>query len=294
MCEGLNNSDKKRLLPKNPLNGQIAKYDANLKRWIAADDGGGSTLFNGNRPIKRLPTIGLVGGGATLNEWIENVFFPSIDASILLTNASTILYERGETNPINLPNKNLIASIVANDSVQIQYRLFNVTTNTPVGAYANIPSNVFTVNVDVQTNIDVDYAIDITFITNGVNKTSRSPVRPFRWIYPFYYGMAGANFVEPYTNTSLVAEGLTKVVGSIANQLQLNLNGTNKMIYLLYPSTKGPITSIFDNNGFNITNAFQYLLVNVAGDNPNYPAQQYRLYFSNVTTVNNSLFTFNF
>lgn len=309
MCEcDIPKRYKKRLLPLNPANDQMPIYNNATGKWELinkADIGGsGSTAFNGNRAIKRSPFVGLNVGGANVVDFLNNFFFPAIDPSFALTNAGTNYFEKGfipavhaEEDPYNLLYS-VQGSVVPQDATNIEYRLYNATTGTayPDNTAAYTPyTGAFAVSLPalVYNNNDA-YQIQLRYQLNGVTKTLLSAIKYRQFVWPYWFGMA--NGVDlPTTGPTIATKTLTKRVMPIGASLSLTFNGTDKPMVLIYPDNYPNLTSIKDPNNFEMINSFTKVTGNVTGigDSGNQTGG-YKLYFSNITTVNNGTFTFYF
>lgn len=295
-----------RLLPiAEPANdGQVPKWNEELQIWELAD-AGGNTLFNGNRAIKRIPTVGLIVGGATEREFLENLFFPDIDAAFALTNLGTNYFEKGFI-PASHPGEdpyNLLysiqGSITANDAINIQYRLFNTTAGTAYpnnsAPYAPVTGPIALSLPNLVYNNDDAYQLQIKFTSGGVEKTLLSGVKYRKFILPYYFGMSNT-IIDLPTNVSVInGSGLAKVVNVLGNTVTLNFNAANKMMYIIYDASKPDLTKILDPNGFNVLPNWTKVAGNVTamGDSADQTGA-YKMYVTAETTVNNGNFTFFF
>lgn len=126
-----------------------------------------------------------------------------------------------------------------------------------------------------------------TFNSNdGVNTVTTSTSISF--VYPFFYGHDPSNSINPYTT-------LTKLI-AVAGNKQVNYNLTDEYAYFAYPASYGDLTSIKDQNGFDITGAWTKTVVSVTSTGlVNNWTVSYNVYRTTLrTTIVNSLYSFNF
>jgi len=67
--------------------------DSSVTASYAITSSEGQTYFDGNRSIKRTPYSGLNVGGTTLKQFVENFFFPVVQATISINSSGTTYYE---------------------------------------------------------------------------------------------------------------------------------------------------------------------------------------------------------
>lgn len=297
---------KKRLLPLNPANDQLPIYNHVLGKWQLINKadigGGGSTAFNGNRAIKRSPSIGLNVGGTTTVEFLNNYFFPASPAGFAMSNLGITYYESGywaaagAAGRAGMPNY-LNGAVIPNDATDIQWRLYNNIAGT---AYPDnsAPFNAMpftTVALPNILNTNSAYSIQISFKLNGVLQPYLlSGIKYRTWITPYFYGMVDAGtFDLPTTKQALITAGLNSVLQPFNSTMNLIFNGTDKHIIVAYPASYGNLFEVKDQNNFNLLGGWTKIEGNINGfgdpDNP-YGSTAYKLYYSDVTTVNGSTY----
>ena len=89
---------------------------------------------------------------------------------------------------------------------------------------------------------------DGTRAAGSISKTTNS----INGIYPFLFGMSPLNLLSG--GVTIYQELYKRVVGK--GNHSLPLNGINEYIYIAYPAGYGALTSIFDQNGFDVTSTF--------------------------------------
>jgi hypothetical protein len=237
--------------------------------------GGGSSAFDGNRSIKSIPGIGANLGGETVAEFLENAFFAFVKATISI-NSSIAYYEKGIAQ-----NVAISGNVTANDETSFSNARIERTVGNNIifaaqsGAYSVTASN---------TSADTDYIAKIDTVGGG---TIASATKQVKFIFPFLTGMNAEVLLANDFYT-----GLTKSIAPKANK-SITLNGSNQYIYFCYPASYGNLTSIKDQNGFTVTDAFnQYTATLFVGGGL---VESYKIYrTTDPTTVVNAIFQFNF
>lgn len=309
MCEcDIPKRYKKRLLPLNPANDQLPIYNTATGKWELINKadvgGGGSTAFNGNRAITRSPFEGLNVGGNTQEEFLNNFFFPKKPPVFALTNLGTNYFERGYiAAPEDDPLGNLFTikgTITLNDGTAVQYRLYDNNAGTAypnnAAAYTNYAGNIFTA-LPFDTNVDKDWRLQLKFELNGVEQALvLSGLKSHRFITPYLYGMVNAGtFDLPTTKAALTGAGLVGVLSPLGSNVPLTYNGVDKHQIIAYPASYPDLTEIRDPNNFNILGGWTKITGNITGFGDGIylaDAYNYKLYYSEITTVNNGIFTF--
>lgn len=107
------------------------------------------------------------------------------------------------------------------------------------------------------------------------------------WVYPFF---SGEDSTDLSSGTGI--EGLSKDLSRKSNKT-IAVSATNEFIYFAYPATYGPLSTILDGNGFNVTSSFTQYAAPVyqvaAGD-----FITYNIYKSNSVTTINQNFQYKF
>lgn len=248
--------------------------------------GGGSTGFQGNRLITRGPYQGLNVGGTTLEQFINNFFFPFVP-SVLSINSGTTYVEVGTITSTTIngtwtANDETIKSGGYVNKNGVSWNTFGSTTPfsyPDTGLTLNAPGNF-------------SYQAFLSVGNNGTPTTLSSGTRAISFIYPFFYGMSTSNLS---TGGTALYTGLTKQISPSSN-FSTNLVGVGTYIYFAYPQSYGALSSIVDPNNFNITADFDvYNNVSVisTGLSTNY-STNYRIYKLRVLASPNGLFKFNF
>lgn len=115
--------------------------------------------------------------------------------------------------------------------------------------------------------------------------------RSFIGIYPFLFGMS-----ESILNSNNIYSNLSNKLIQVQGNKNVTLDGNLMYIYFIFPSTMADLVSIIDQNGFNVTSAFQKITMDVtsAGLANNWTVS-YKVYRTiNKTSVSNGLYQFRF
>ena len=142
--------------------------------------GSASTSFDGNRPIKSLPSIGFTPGTNDVASFLEKAFYKFIKASISL-NSGTSYYEIGSTANISLSG-----TITANDETVFTDAKIEVSD----GDIINLPnaSGAYSTQDD-GVEVDVEYIAKVTGAgQDGNSYTVASATKRIRFIYASYFG----------------------------------------------------------------------------------------------------------
>lgn len=173
----------------------------------------------------------------------------------------------------------------------------NITALTllnPSGLDASLQSliNLSTLNgvsQPVNTVLPVTGVVNNTTyqaqVTDGTTPITAQDQATF--VYPFLYGNRDVLIFDKYT--------LSKTIAAKSNRSFL-LNATNEYFFIGYPSSYGVLQSIKDQNGFDVTSAFETFLENVTSNSlANNWTTEYRFYRTSVkTTIVNSLYSITF
>ena len=252
--------------------------------WITRKIGGmeagaEASAFDGARPIKGDAIIGMNTGATTVNEFLEDVFFPFVQAIISL-NSGTSYYETGSEQNISLSG-----SISANDETIFSDAKIYVVQDAEEIAFAS-QAGAFNVN-DSNVVADCDYIAKVTVGGNGTQHPISSETKRIRFLLPFLYGSSAEQLTGDNLYTSL-----TKLIQTKANKT-VNFNASNSYFYFAYPVSYGVLTAIKDQNGFDVTASFQVadtIITSLQGG----LSSTFKVYRTINTTSINGNFTFNF
>lgn len=219
-----------------------------------------------------------------------SMFYPYLGPTVSLTSTPAVgVYEFGNAQtPINLSattvrNSNPITSVIFQRSIN-------------GGAFATIDTVAVPLpNGGLETFSDTPPApVAVAQVASQVYRstvgdgttTANSNTRTYSYVYPFYYGsgavgLSGAG-VGALTKAIVVQGSYTRAFAPVA-----------QVYYYAYPSSYPALTSIIDQNGFNIT-ADWTVTTPVVITGLDATPQNYRVYeFNNLTSLAQNI-TFNF
>ena len=271
------------------------EYWYNKPPWTLWQGGTGTDSFDFDRPMLRVPVVGINVGVSTITDFFEWHFFSAPELSLILA-PSTTVYEIGTVNAIDIvTNIDNPASAVLSAGVLLKTAPGTVDTITNIGTTAgNITGITYQPQQDSIANFKGathSFQSRQTYDGAGETGTISSNTRTITAVYPVLYGVSATDFTvagTPYT-------GLTKLVQAEGNKA-VNMNGSG-FIYFLFPDTwtDTNLSSIIDANGFNVTPSFTKSTVNVTSSGlVNNWTQGYIIYKLNTsTTISNGTYTFN-
>lgn len=140
-----------------------------------------------------------------------------------------------------------------------------------------------------QSYIDTATLTTTTIYTATVGdgtSTNTSNSVTFSFVYPFYYGVGA----QALSGSSV--QGLTKLLQTQQNTATTT-SPTNQVYYFAYPQAYGSLSSIIDQNGFNVTAGYTQRSATLTMlDSTNQPYYIYE--FNTLTTQTNFKNTYNF
>jgi hypothetical protein len=258
-------------------------------------ESGMDSLYNGNRAISRVPSVGTNIGSTTFRGWLDYWYVSPYRApTVSMNSISPTLVEVGTSN-----NYTLSGSITNTCS-------FTITSSSVDGTSFTPPSYSKSVNWQPTTNTTKTYSVSVGWDQTGTTCEVSAPTtgtatasRSASSVYPVLWGMSASDWSSgtiPYANFK--AEGATpndsldyKRIVTESDLTGLTMTGTNQYIYILIPkswSLDGYTTSkIEDHNGFNVTGSFTAYDVSVTSTGlTNDWTQDYKLYkLNNLTTA---------
>lgn len=258
-----------------------------------------SSAFDGDRPIKAVPVNNTNYGGTTISGFLENMFFPYLNASVTL-NAPTI-YTYGINS---ISSINFIGSITQRDDIVtgIAYRNFtaNLSQETlTVGntSFSYVKNGVSLNQTITQTSQQLNTLLYVT--KNGNPETRSSNLQVIRFEPIYYYGCASTGLIMGGTydnsifsvfNASNPASYTYSIGSRPGNVTHTGFKPNNQYIYFIYPSPASTqdniinwgnsLSSIYDvNANFEYINTYSNLGF-IFIEFPNHTLR-YRVYRSN-------------
>lgn len=239
--------------------------------------------FSGNRPIS-LNVAGfkdLIPGGNDVTTFLNNLFYPFQTATMSLTIQNTLV-ELGTTY------SNVQYQVTINQNQATSISNLQLSSGASVVRTISSPSfgsNTYAIFPPLNLYNNTTLSASVTVNNNG-SSTSISSSQQVNFIAPSWYGQ-GANGI------TTGVKNMSKYV-NIKGSRSFIFNTTNNHFYYAYPNDWGLLSSIIDQNGFNITQSFSNSTGNLllADGVTNY---SYRIYQSITPSTNtNFSITFNF
>lgn len=215
--------------------------------------------------ITKIAVVGTnPGTNLTATEWINNVFYAFIPATITLSGGG--VYEVGTNN-----NVTLTASISPYSETSFLGGYINKLTPLPAVEIKSWLENIVTPQSVAVTFYPIKGQTDSLTKTfkayelvggNGTPTTISSSTATLSSVYPYLYGMSDLDLTG---GGSALYVAMTKSVKACASSTSVIYNSpTLQYAYFAFPATCGNITMIKDQNNYDWTNAFTlYPNVNV-------------------------------
>lgn len=252
---------------------------------VKENKGGEPEKFDGNRPIKAIPSVGDVPGGKTPGEALDRMFWGFVQSTISLN--SIALQEVGTIHTVRLVGK-----ITPNDEESINDQRVSILKqgeSSPVIDYRNVNDLDYTIagTNPVEFGINYRYRFLADVGGNGSPYVLTSPERVSEGIFPYLYGPSD----NPDLSGLAMYNGLTKMLQKEGNKT-IVLNGTNKYFYFCIHEDYADLASIIDQNGFPLSGFLASKQIK-AVESANGWTENYKVYRTDLTTINNGAYTFN-
>jgi len=247
------------------------------------------SLYNGNRAISRVPTVGTNLGATTFREWlnwwyIANYTQPTISLGSLATPV-----EVGTSTAYTLSGSTTNPCSFTLSSGTVNGNSFGSATSYSY-PYTHAPTSAGTTTITASQAWNQTGTICATGTpTTGTATASRS----INNVYPVLYGMSASDFsgggitYADWTVSGSRNNQFNRVVTE-GNQSSMAMTGTNMYIYIIIPKSWSDwtVSSIVDHNGFNVTSSFTGYDVSITSTGlVNNWTQNYRLYKLNTLTT---------
>lgn len=142
----------------------------------------------------------------------------------------------------------------------------------------------FTFAVDRQVSANKNYQAKVT---DAAEKVTTANTGTFTFVYPYYCGVIDAGAAVNETTV----KGLAKQVVTKGNKSN-KFTATNQRICFAYPKSYGALTSIKDQNNFDVTGTFNRTEVTITGLDKT--PQTYYVYTNSPSTVTGFGMNFNY
>jgi len=239
----------------NALTASYASSSVSSSHALFADTASVSTpaAFNGNRPITRDdPDFqGINVGGDTVNDFLDNFFFPFVEATVNI-NSGTTYYETGSTEDITVngtitPNTE---TIFGTGSVYKDGSTWNVI--------ATIPPYPYSFN-DIGVSQSHTYYTEIQ-VSSSLSTIISSSIKHVTFISPFLYGLSST----PGLAGSSLYVAMNEDIAPVGNK-SYAFNGTNTYLYFAYPASYPDLQHILDPNLFQVLGSTTQVIAPVVG-----------------------------
>lgn len=233
------------------------------------------------------PTLTTIGGvssgstfaGKTLQEMFDDLLYPyTVPTIILSISPSAGLREFGNdvtsvdlTATTTKQSDTLTSVVFKRDGVAID-------TNTP-------PASPSGGTEDYTEPTDVTTTTTFTATVNDGTTVVTSNSQTYTFVYAYYYGVGAPDL------TGAEIAGLTKSVIGNTSSVAFTSSPSSQVFYFAYPASYPALTTIYDNNNFQITNDFTVSTTSIT--NTYGQATTYRVYeYNNVTTLSDFTTTY--
>jgi type 1 fimbria pilin len=220
-----------------------------------------SLNFNGNRNIKRstFPS-GVNAGGSDIISFVNNVFFPTVPLSISLKDSPLLTggiqnYRITFTGSINGNDESdaALGALIATD----------ISSNQTVFVDPTPQFGNFYYTGSYNVSQDTAIKVDLSYFKGTEKQISQNANISFE--YPMYYATGADNlsfnqilYVNSESNQGLRPGVVIKLEEKSDKKIIFNTN--NQIMYAIFPSSWGEVTSIKDPNGLENLAAWQLYL----------------------------------
>ena len=213
-------------------------------------------------------------GGISKGETFSNVSFSDMFTKLLypyvkptVTARSTPnggVFEKGSSQTVTA-----IAAIITKGTAAIT-KVEALDGSTVLGEKTSTDFGSSTVTISVSQTVTINKSFTAR-VTDSENKTYTANTASFSFVYPYYYGVAGASAT---INETLI-KSLTKSIKSKGTQTVSYTASDQRMIF----ASPYAVSKIVDPNGFDVTTTFTMTRVSVTGLDET--AQSYYVYAAN-------------
>lgn len=241
------------------------------------------------------PTVQSHGGipaGTTFDEMpitdvLNKILYPWVAPVVsakVAAPANGGVFEKGNTQTVTS-----ISVTVTKKSAKItKIEVFNGSTSlgsktgTELDSLNNSGSGTFTFAVNVKVSANGNFTVKVT---DADDKVTTATTGTFTFVYPYYQGVVAADA----TVNEAAVKALTKIIQTKGTKTVAYTASNQKMVFVV-PVANGPIKTITDQNGFNVTGTFAQSTISITGLDGS--AQQHYVYVSDPTTVSSFKMTF--
>lgn len=277
----------------------ISVVESPANTWTITNTRGSmDSLYNGNRAISRVPTIGTNMAATTFRQWLDWWYIANYTQPTINLNTLATPVEVGTSTAYTLSGSTTNPCTFTLSSGTVNGNSFGAATSFSY-SYTHAPTSAGTTTMTASQNWSQTGTICATGTpTTGTASTSRS----INNVYPVLYGMSASDFsgggitYADWTVSGSPNNQFKRVVTE-GNQSSMAMTGTNMYIYIIIPKSWSDwtVSSIVDHNGFNVTSSFTGYDVTITSTGlVNNWTQNYRLYkLNSLTTASGFNYVYN-
>jgi len=253
-----------------------------------------STVFDSDRNILRVPTVGQNIGGGTLGDFLDYWYFSPPTLSISSLSPSVIEIGTSQAYTISGATTNPGAATLSAGVLEKTYP--STATINSFGAGTSYSQGITFAPLQTPsgdyTEAEYRFQASQDWVKGAESGTATSSTRTIKGVYPIFYGMSATDL----SATGNVYTTLTKLVEDEGNKT-VTINGSGFIFYAFPASwSDNALSAIFDHNGFNVTGSFTVHDINISssGLTNDYSTVAYKLYkLTTTTTATNFDYQFN-
>jgi hypothetical protein len=214
--------------------------------------GGGGNLFDSDREIERVPTVGTNIGASTVVDFLEYAFF--FQPATITLNAG-LTYEVGTSNTITKT-----AQITQNGETSFSDGKIMRTHPLPAitfldfgSALSGTQSTTFAPIQGDANTLEFRFRAQTTVGNNGSPQTIYSPIRYEYSAYPYIKGTSATDYSSGVNFYQQIGVSMWKdvQVKQSSDTTKFNVDaGDDKYFYISYPASYGVPSSIKDKSGY--------------------------------------------
>lgn len=224
----------------------IDNWNLLFELYLAGEFTGGDNAFDSDRAITKIPQIGEVVGGATLQEFTE-AWYGFVGATLSVNNLTPA--ENGR-----IISRVITGNVVANSETEFLSQEVTASTDnfaSVVGTFTAPGS--FTVTTLPTVSQDTTYQIKLTVGNNGSTKILTSTT-VLNFYSPSFYGVGAAGLdettIKALVDSDPSATGMRKEIWPKSDRNNLLFCPTLQKFYYVYPASYGRLSTIIDPNDF--------------------------------------------
>lgn len=217
----------------------------------------------------------------TLEKILDLSYLPPL---VTLSGSSNILREKGDT----VSSITLSANVTkrSDDIARIQF-FQGVSSIQDEAPPANTGTGITTAPYAVPFSDNISFTVQVTDDgTNGGPTVVTSNTLTYSFVYPYYFGAGAVGL------SAAAVAGLSKnIINSTASLNRSFTTTAGQVYYFAYPASYGVLTSILDENGFEVIGDWTLRVENITG--LDLSPVSYNIYeFNNPVTAGTTDFTF--